>query len=460
MMRLSALILSFALLGGTLPTVGADNPNTVAVSGTNVFVIDLPTTLQLAGARNLDVQIAREKLAEAKANNESAVWQFFPAIVPGVGYRRHDNLIQDVAGNVVDVHKDSYTIGPTLAAQLDLGDAIYKKLAAHQFVIAAEFMLESQRQESVLTAVRGYFDLAKAQAAVRVAAESVRIAEDFSAQVKQAVGAGIAFKGDALRAEVQADKNRLALRQTQEQVAVVAARLVRTLHLDAKVELVAPGDDLMPLTLVATNAALNALVAQARVARPEVKQSRAQVAAARKVRDGAKYGPLVPSLGAQVFAGGLGGGIDGGPGRFGESEDYQFTLGWRIGPGGLFDHGRVRAGEAKLRVAQLTDAKLSDEIAREVVESQARLRSLSDQLGTAGHAAQAADEALRLASQRKEFAVGVVLEHVQAEQDFTRARLDYLNTVAEFNKAQFELKRAIGDAPEITEPKNRESKVP
>ena len=100
--------------------------------------------------------------------------------------------------------------------------------------------------------MRGYFDLTKAQAAVRVAAESVRIADDFAAQVKQAVGAGIAFKGDALRAEVQDDRNRLVLRQSQEAVAVAAARLVRTLHLDAKVQLIAPGDDLVPLTMVAT----------------------------------------------------------------------------------------------------------------------------------------------------------------------------------------------------------------
>ncbi len=439
-----AFTLSFTLLAATLPASGADS--------TNVFVIDLPTTLQLAGARNLDVQIAREKLAEAKANNESAVWQFFPAIVPGVGYRRHDNLIQDVAGNVIDVHKDAYTVGPTIAAQLDLGDAIYKKLAARQFVTAAAFALESQRQESALTAVREYFGLAQAQAAVRVAAESVRIAEDFAAQVRQAVGAGIAFQGDALRAEVQADRDRLVLRQAQEQVTVSAARLVRTLHLDAKVELVAPGDDLVPLTLVATNAALDMLLAQARAARPEMKQSRAQVAAAREVRDGAKYGPLVPSLGAQVFAGGLGGGIEGGPGRFGESEDYQFTLGWRLGPGGLFDRGRIRAGEARLQAARLTDEKLSDEIAREVAESHARLRSLSDQLNTAGHAVHAADESLRLTARRKEFAVGVVLEHVQAEQDLTRTRLDYLNVVAEFNRAQFELKRAIGDATDIPAP--------
>lgn len=448
-MRPYALMLALAWWANSWAIV-AEETNRLVAAGPNAFVIDLPTTLQLAGTRNLDVQIVRAKLADAKANHEIAVGQFFPAIIPGVGYRRHDDLIQDVVGNIIDVHKDSYTLGPTLAMQLDLGDAIYKTLLARQLVSTAEFALETQRRESELTAARGYFDLAKAQGALRVAADSVRIAEDFADQVRQAVGVGIAFKGDALRAEVQADRNRISLRQAQEQVAQSAARLVRTLHLGGTIALATSDDDLVPLTLTPTNAALDAIVAQALAARPEIKQSRAQVETTRIARNGAKYAPLVPSLGAQVFAGGLGGGVDGGRGRFGASEDYQFTLGWRLGPGGLLDRGRIRASEARLLAAQLTNQKLSDEITREVVESLARIQSLSDQLSVSRHAMQVADEGLRLASQRKEFAVGAVLERIQTEQDLTRTRLDYLNTVAEFNKAQFEFKRAMGETLEST----------
>jgi len=37
--------------------------------------IDLPTVLRLAHARNLDIQIARERLAEAEANRAAAIWQ-------------------------------------------------------------------------------------------------------------------------------------------------------------------------------------------------------------------------------------------------------------------------------------------------------------------------------------------------------------------------------------------------
>jgi outer membrane protein TolC len=40
--------------------------------------------------------------------------------------------------------------------------------------------------------------------------------------------------------------------------------------------------------------------------------------------------------------------------------------------------------------------------------------------------------------------VGVVLETIQAELDLTRARLDYLKTVAEFNQAQYALRKAVG----------------
>ena len=81
----------------------------------------------------------------------------------------------------------------------------------------------------------------------------------------------------------------------------------------------------------------------------------------------------------------------------------------------------------------------------------ARWQSLADQLDTVRRALAAAEEGLRLAQQRKEFAVGIVLETIQAEQDLTRARLDYLKTVADFDRTQYALSRAtgrLGSAPE------------
>lgn len=406
--------------------------------------IDLPTALRLAGAQNLDVQIARAKLAEAKANHQSAVSQFFPWVSPGITYRQHDDNIQDVQGNIIDVHKYSYAPGATVGVQLDLGDAIYKSLAAQQLAQAAGHALEAQRQESVLAAAQGYFELALAQGAVGVAQESVRIAGEYETQLNQAVEAGIAFKGDLLRARVHAERNRLTLRQTQDQQRIAATRLAQVLRLNPGVELLAQDSELVALSLIETNAALDTLVQQALTSRPESKQTVSLAAAARDAKNGAAYGPLIPSLSALGFWGGLGGGRSGVGDTFGGQQDFLVGASWRIGPGGLFDFGRVRSAEARLKIAELNSDKLRDDVTRQAVEAFTHWQSFADQLATAQRALAAAEEGLRLAQQRKEFAVGVVLETIQAEQDLTRARLDYLNAVAGFNKAQYSLAKASG----------------
>src|SRR6266850_572869 len=112
---------AFAFLFYLLPTSQAQvSVSLGSVTTNNVYPIDLPTALRLANAQNLDIQIARERLKEAKANHESAVELFFPWISPGAVYRRHENRIQDVVGNIIDADKQSYTVGGSLTAQLDL----------------------------------------------------------------------------------------------------------------------------------------------------------------------------------------------------------------------------------------------------------------------------------------------------------------------------------------------------
>jgi outer membrane factor, OMF family len=110
----------------------------------------------------------------------------------------------------------------------------------------------------------------------------------------------------------------------------------------------------------------------------------------------------------------------------------------------LFDVGRVRASKARLETARLSGAKVQDEITRQVVESHTRAQSLLDQLGTTKQNLVTASETLRLTRERKQFGVGAVLEDIQAQQELIRARSEYLNAVAEFDKAQYSLLKALG----------------
>ena len=88
----------------------------------------------------------------------------------------------------------------------------------------------------------------------------------------------------------------------------------------------------------------------------------------------------------------------------------------------------------------------------QVVAGLARLQSWSDQIGLAEEKLASATDALRLTRERKQYGVGVVLEDIQAQQDLDRARSDYVNVLAEYNKAQYGLRRAVGSLPGFDPP--------
>jgi len=412
-----------------------------------LLTINLPATLRLAGARNLDVQLAREKLAEAYGEEESAIERFFPWLAPGATYRRHDNLIQNTEGLIEEIHKQSYAPGGTVAAQTDVGDALFKALEAHQLTKAARHALDGQQKETILAAARGYFDLAAAHEAVGVAREALRASTDYAAEIDRALDAGIAFKGDALRVKVQQQRDEIASRRAEENARLASAKLVQILHLDPTVQLMPRDASVVPLSIVSTKEPLGELISQALAARPETKESAALLSAAQHAKNGAIYGPLIPTVGGQAFFGGLGGGKDSETGHFGESEDYIASISWRVGPGGLFDFGNIHARQARLRSAALMADKVIDQVANEVITGQTRVQSLADQIATAKRSLSDAEEALRLGQERKEFGVGVVLETIQAQQELSRVRNDYLNIVTEYNKAQYALLRALSQLP-------------
>ena len=391
------------------------------------YRIDLTTLLRLAHARNLDIQIAKERLAEAQANQEGAIWQAFPWVSPGVDYRNHQGLIQDVGGNIIDVHKQSYALGPTSNLQLDVGDTLYKNLITRQLTTAGQRIIMCQG--------RPYTNIAR---------EAVDISQRYQTETHTAVGAGIAFKGDELRVQVQTGRNNLVLLQTQQNERAAAVRLAEVLHLDPTVNLVATNSDMAPLPIIRQPHDLGVLISQALFARPELGQTNALLRSAKHAADGTTVGPLLPTVSGHAFTGNFGGNAENVPTRSGGSEDYAVSLGWRVGPGGLFDVPRIKAAEARFRAAELTADKTRDGVIGEVVDAQTQVVSLRDQIDQAARALDAAAETLKLTEERKEFAVGNVLEAIQAEQDLTRARTDYANAVIDYNKAQYALSRAVG----------------
>ncbi len=406
--------------------------------------VNLAAVMRLAGAQNLDIRLAYERLAEAWAQHEAARMQFFPYLTPGVAYRRHEGNIQTVDGHIIDADKESLGFGLSATLQVDLGEAYYRSITTKKLAGAATFAVEVQRQESIWQAVSAYLELVRAKAAVGVASESVGIAEDYARQVRQAVNAGIAFKGDTFRATVQMERNQITRSDARGRQRIAAARLAQILHLSVKVELM-PGDQPVMLSFGDSRRSISSLIASAIESRPEMAMSADQLEAALKGSLAARWAPLVPTVKAEYYGGNLGGGTYAeGLRSFNTTSEYGIGLTWRIGPGGLFDPSRPHLADARQRGAVLEQEKLREEIARQVVEAHTLVHSLEEQLTHVRAALDAAGKTLELARERRAFAVGEVLENIQAEQELSRARLDYLTIVTEHNRAQFLLRRAIG----------------
>ena len=406
--------------------------------------VDLPTVMMLAGANNEEIQIAKTKHTEVLAESKLAWQRFWPSLTLGAGYRRTDGNVQDIAGAVFDVSKQQYTVGPNLMIDWSPGDMYYAALAAKQRALAAEQLAEKARRDIVMQATGRYYDLLAAEASLAIIEDDLRLTQDYEKQIGGAVDAGTAFRADLLRVKTQVSREKLAIRQHQEKRDLAAAGLSETLRLPADSELRPAKADLVPVRLLDRKLGVATLISQATQHRPEMKAAGAVNQAAVLETGRARVAPMIPNVQAGYSFGGLGGGFNGDFGNFDDTQNMYIGLGWKIGPGGLFDKQRQIIAGAQEEATKLQAGQIKAAIGREVVEAAAKAQSAHDQIDINDEAVAAAQEMVKLAKERQASQLGVVLEYLLAREELTRARQSRVEAVAAFNKAQHELKRAVG----------------
>ena len=400
--------------------------------------------MMLAGANNEEIQLAKTKHTEVLAESKLAWQRFWPSLTLGAGYRRTDGNVQDIAGAVFDVSKQQYTVGPNLMIDWSPGDMYYAALAAKQRALAAEQLAEKARRDIVMQATGRYYDLLAAEASLAIIEDDLRLTQDYEKQIGGAVDAGTAFRADLLRVKTQVSRVKLAIRQHQEKRDLAAAALAETLRLPADSELRPAKADLVPVRLLDRKLGVATLLSQATQHRPEMKAAGAVNQAAVLEKDRARVAPMIPNVQAGYSFGGLGGGFNGDFGNFDDTQSMYIGLGWKIGPGGLFDKQRQVIAGAQEEATKLQAGQIKAAIGREVVEAAAKAQSAHDQIDINDEAVAAAQEMVQLAKERQASQLGVVLEYLLAREELTRARQSRVEAVAAFNKAQHELKRAVG----------------
>src|SRR5208283_1145901 len=93
---------------------------------------------------------------------------------------------------------------------------------------------------------------------------------------------------------------------------------------------------------------------------------------------------------------------------------------------------------------RLVQVRVTDQVAREIVEAHARAVSLRGQIGVAEAGIRVAGDSYRRNVERIRGGQGLPLEVLQSIQALDQSRREYLRAVGDYDEWQFRLYRALG----------------
>ena len=249
------------------------------------------------------------------------------------------------------------------------------------------------------------------------------------------------------------------MHSAQERWRVAGAELNRLLRLDpaAIVDPVEPPH--LSVSLIGLEHPVDTLIPVGLRNRPELASQQALVEAALQRLRQERLRPLVPSLvlrgqGPPINStfGVFGGGNDA-LGNYGIRSDFDIQLVWEFQNLGLGNHAKIKASKAEQQATILELFRLQDRIAAEVVQAHAQAKSAADRMLDAESglkdAADSVEKNFQGLSQTRRAGELIILmirpqEVIAAIQALSQAYVDYYGSIADHNRAQFRLYRALG----------------
>jgi outer membrane protein TolC len=431
--------------------------------------IDLTTALNLAGVQNPDLNVMRTRVVEAAAMRQLAAAYFLPSINPGMNYDNHAGNLQQSSGNILSVNRSAFYIGagsnavaagtvsiPGVYLAENVGQGIFTYLAAKQTVRQREFETVAVRNQIFLQVAWAYSELLRAEgrrAAQMQAREEVRVIAKLT---RDYANAGQGREADANRAATQLARREADIQAAEAEVLTSSARLCELLNLDPSLRLQPTDAFVVPQPLVPDPIPVSELIALGLLNRPELAAQRAAIQAALMNMDGAKILPFSPTTIVGFSAGGFGGGsnlvrpIFGG---FSGREDLDAIMYWTIQNLGVGNIALIRRAGAQLQLTRFQQIEVLNRVRAEVAEAYAQTHARYAQVGTYEQAVRSGYLAYHEDLDRTLFMGGdrprdvLPIELLNSFDLLANARVEYIDAIVDYNRAQFAMYVALGQPP-------------
>lgn len=317
-----------------------------------------------------------------------------------------------------------------------------RRLGQHRQSLIATDIAQLQTQRAFQTVAfdvsNAYFQVLRARSLRRIAADSVRRAEDDLDVSRKLAQGGVVEREKVLRAQVALAQAQRGMDMAEEQEAVTVAALNLSIGLNVSsatgivdtIESPPFGEGLDEcLRLAVTNRR------EFRVARQAVQASQEGSRVAR-----ADFAPRIVTRGS-LF-------------------DYQqssprghfdIALGYIGLEWGLFDGGRrvgeLRVADSRIREALAQADSIADTIAFQVTQAYRQLAAARKGIDRTRPAVEQSRETYRLVQARSREGDAIPAELTDAEAALTRAEQDYFNSVYDYLTARARLEYAMGVSP-------------
>jgi len=425
------------------------------------FPINLATALRLADARPLIVAAAQASVwvAEAQLTRAKVLW--VPQLNLGGDYIRHDGGGPDFNKGILTAPSVNLFYGGAGMWEIQaLTDVIFEPLVARQVLNARNNDVQTAKNDALLMTADAYFRVHQYRGMYAGALYAVERGHDLVERVLQ-------LSRD-LVPTVEVDRARNMLADLEQQATsareawrVSSADLTQVLRLDPRAVVVPLEDDHLQVTLIDPARSLDDLIPVGLTNRPELASNQALVqAVAQRIRR-EKGRMILPSILINGFqtpdeliqAGIFGIGTNNKLNQWTGRDDVSLQFVWQLEACGIGNLARIKEQRGEQSRAIIELFKVQDRVAGDVTRAQARLQSAAARVGQADRTLRASVIAFNGnydgLQQTTRFGDVLVLVFRPQEVVFALQRMksafdEYFTTVAEYNRAQFEMFRALG----------------
>jgi outer membrane protein TolC len=444
--------------------------NSALCQESNVQMLSLQESVNIALADNLSVKTAQEKVITAEQKVKEARASFMPVISASGSYTYFGELptttfdfdlsqlglppelLQMMGGDagaseereppqIPMGQEDTYRAGLSVQQPLFTWGKIYNNYKQAGYSLeAAKQELEAAKQKVILDVTSAFYGVMLTEKLVNVAEMAVEQVQAHVETARDMVDAGMATNFDILRAEVQLANIKSQLIKAKNGLKLSKDNLKNILGMDLNAQIGVEGElEYIPLEME-----LDPLLESAMTNRPEIKQLEFQEKVGKKFISLAKAGnkpslALVGNYDYESNADTLGDVFDGDAWR----DSWNITLALQVPIfDGLGTRAKVKQAESGYRQIQLGMEQLRDGIGLEVRAAYFAFQESRELLTAQEQTVEQAKESLRIANLRYENGMITNIELMDAELAFTQAQTNRFNALHDYIIAIAKLEKA------------------